>query len=506
MIYTEKTIWLSILMTGILFVWLGDKPVHLDETNFLAMTAGDFLSPHSIEINWEGETQKAFDVLSNPPGIVWYLWIVRDFEIYTQRWMMFPWAIISLLGVYTLGENWRGRGKEALFIWCVSPFFWISGNALMPDIALFALIISGVALLWGRKYVHLGAFLCGLSALFRYSGLSMIPLIVGWAFFYQPKKWWSLGLAVSLPTALLLVHDVLVYQEWHFWHMIAFQAETRSSEQVFGQFGACFAMLLGGFFWSFSFRLRDMKIWGISSCVTGILLALVGIVDVWDIWHYGFFSLGFALVGHAVAFYIHKKEYWFVLWIFGGIVFLLNLRFMATRYWAPFMIPILLFLSDRFSIRQLLIPAGIGGVISLALAWDDYSFAHAQKELAEQVDAARRESQCKEMFFAGHWGWQYYLTSKQWTPIEDSQKISEESCIAFSETSWPQEFQTSCPETEQYLAAHSGLPIRVHSRYSRVNYHSNYLSSDPILRGFAPWGFGVDDWDAVHFFASCTRL
>lgn len=506
MIWTEKTNWLGILMALILFMGFGDKPVHLDETNFLALTSGEFSAPHSIFINWEGKEEKAFEVLSNPPGIAWYLWLFRDLGTNIQRWMMFPWVVLGIFGLYALGEKWEGKGREAVLIWIVSPFFWVSGNALMPDMALFALIASGVALLWGGRFLHLGAFLCGLSALFRYSGLSMIPLILGWAFFYQPKKWWSLGFIVSLPTLFLLTHDVMIYQEWHFWHMISFQAETRATEQFLGQIGACFAMLFGGFCWNFTFRLKNAKIWGLASILTGTLLALVGIFDVWDIWHYGFFLLGFCVVGHAILFFWQKKEYWFILWIIGGIVFLLNLRFMATRYWTPFVFPLFLFLVSQFSFRQMLIPSGIGLFLSISLAWDDYSLALAQKQLAEQVEQARKENGCTKGYFAGHWGWQYYLESKNWEPIEAGQQIEKEACIAFSEAAWSQEFQTDCPEINIYTEEQVMLPIRLHSRYSRVNYHSNYLSAEPALMGFAPWGFGFDAWDRAHFFGACTRF
>ena len=64
----------------LLIFWLGEKPVHLDEANFLAMTRGDFWAPHLIQINWEGQDQTAFDVLSNPPGMVWLLVGQRTFD------------------------------------------------------------------------------------------------------------------------------------------------------------------------------------------------------------------------------------------------------------------------------------------------------------------------------------------------------------------------------------------------------------------------------------------
>ena len=57
------------------------KPVHVDDANFLAMAraaAIDPWRPHAFAINWGGQTERAFDVLSNPPGIALWLAPVVD--------------------------------------------------------------------------------------------------------------------------------------------------------------------------------------------------------------------------------------------------------------------------------------------------------------------------------------------------------------------------------------------------------------------------------------------
>ena len=66
---TEPT--LKIILITFFFLYsllVVAKPVHIDEANFLMLTKGEFWSPHNILINWQGQTQPAFDVLSNPPG------------------------------------------------------------------------------------------------------------------------------------------------------------------------------------------------------------------------------------------------------------------------------------------------------------------------------------------------------------------------------------------------------------------------------------------------------
>ena len=91
-------IWMSVWLLCI-FV-LGQKPIHLDEVNFLAMTHGDWWSPHNIQINWEGTTESAFDVLSNPPGMPWLLFPVRESAVWVMRLWMFPWVLLSIWGIF----------------------------------------------------------------------------------------------------------------------------------------------------------------------------------------------------------------------------------------------------------------------------------------------------------------------------------------------------------------------------------------------------------------------
>ena len=64
------------------------KPVHLDDANFLVLAKGaamDPWRPHAISINWQGTTERAFDVLSNPPGIGWWLAPLWDAPVWAQR-------------------------------------------------------------------------------------------------------------------------------------------------------------------------------------------------------------------------------------------------------------------------------------------------------------------------------------------------------------------------------------------------------------------------------------
>ena len=105
---TKNMMVLILLVTGlnILFV---NKPVHVDEANFLALSKGSWWAPHYIEINWQGTKEKAFDVLSNPPGIAWWLHLLEDFPLSVRRFFMLPWAVLALWGSWKIGERFTAN-------------------------------------------------------------------------------------------------------------------------------------------------------------------------------------------------------------------------------------------------------------------------------------------------------------------------------------------------------------------------------------------------------------
>ena len=80
-----------VLLTGLALPFV-NKPVHVDDANFLAMAkaaAADPWRPHDFLINWGGQTERAFDVLSNPPGIaLWLAPVVDQPVLWMHLWML----------------------------------------------------------------------------------------------------------------------------------------------------------------------------------------------------------------------------------------------------------------------------------------------------------------------------------------------------------------------------------------------------------------------------------
>src|SRR5262249_14136915 len=146
------------------------------------------LKLYDFTINWGRNDERAFDILANPPMGPWYLALVsavaqdREWIYHVGFW---PFLVMAAFGAYRLGRRFAPDQAKWTVIWtAVSPAVVIASHTLMPDILLLAFFATGIALavegLDDSQPVPAccGGLLAGLSALFRYSGMTAIPLLL----------------------------------------------------------------------------------------------------------------------------------------------------------------------------------------------------------------------------------------------------------------------------------------------------------------------------------------
>ena len=212
-----------------------DKPVHVDDANFLAMArqaAVDPWRPHAFNINWQGTTESAFHVLSNPPGIAWWLAPVSHSSVFWMHLWMLPWLLLAGWGAAQLGHVIAQRSATAILLLCGAPISILAAHSLTPDLPLLALTLAGMGGLMrpGRTRRWLFAIILGSTVLFRYSGLALIPLVV----LTEKNRWSGLRLAIIalIPMALLGLHDLLAYEQIHLFAMMEFQSVSNTLPDI----------------------------------------------------------------------------------------------------------------------------------------------------------------------------------------------------------------------------------------------------------------------------------
>ena len=495
---------LHLLVLVGLFVLFLDKPVHVDDANFLAMarTAAETpWTPHGFSINWGGTTESAFNVLSNPPGIAWWLAPVSNGPIALMHAWMLPWLILAGVGAYRLGERIAGKGQVASLLICGAPVAMLASHSLTPDLPLLACTLWGVDALLDEKRRERGALVMGAAACFRYSGLALLPLVVVWPWMQgERSRAMRLGAIAAIPIVALMIHDAAAYGSIHLLAMTEFQSVSNGADDLIHKsiasvatFGA--AAVLPIVAWC---RPRRAIVGAAIGLLIGVggaqWAAQAGTAQMATVLSC---TAGGASIGGALSIR-DPLDRWLLLWLLGGLAFLLGLRFTATRYWIPFYAPAIL-IGLRHAPTALARSAAFTTIVlSLILAADDVDFATTQAEAAQIAGATGTGS------IAGHWGFQHYLHERGWTDIEDDQRLEPGTWIAESRAAWPQEPANECfdfTDTVRLVDPRPGL--RVHTVEGGANFHGHTLAGKPPIKVFAPWSIGTDPMDELTLRRVC---
>ena len=486
-----------------------DRPPHVDDANFLILARGarlDPLRPHAISINWQGTTERAFDVLSNPPGIAWWLAPVVDASDSIRHLWMWPWLLLACWGAGRLGDRVAGRPATAILLLCASPAALLAATAWTPDLPLLACTLAGMAGLLAPRAPGGSrvpwAVLLGLGAWFRYSGLALIPLAGLWpALQRDAREAAKLTIAAALPTVALAVHDLAAYGEWHVLAMTRFQGVSDSPRAVARKLIAAVATLGGGLALPILAAARPRR--AVGGALAGLALGFTGATlsaqtGASAAWTVLWTTAGGAVLGSAFS-RRQRLDLFLACWLFGGLLFLLKLRFTATRYWLPFAAPAVLAVLPLAS-RSLRIGAIVGTVaLALAVSLDDHAMARAHEVLARAVDEKASELGITDRRFSGHWGFQHHLEARGWTALEEDTTVPPGVAWARASVAWPQDPGPGCRTlVETFEETPSGWRLRSHTADVAGNIHAHVLSASPPIEVYAPFGLGRDPYDSVQ--------
>ena len=493
-----------LLLTGLATPFLA-KPVHVDDANFLALArqaAATPWTPHSGTINWQGQTERAFDVLSNPPGIAWWLAPVANAEVWVAHLWMLPWLWLAIWGGMRLGSAVSGHGQAAALLLVGSPVAVLATHALTPDLPLLACTLAGMGgLLQCRpKHRWMWAMLVGAGALFRYSGAALIPVVVLWPLLRsQRREAIGLGMAAATPLTLLVLHDLHAYGAVHLVAMTGFQGVAHSGTDILHKASAAVGMLGGAVVlpllcWSHTRRAVVGAMVGAGLGCTAISVlglsggaAISGLIAT---------AAGGATLGGCWV--VEDETDRLLLWWLGiGLCFLLYLRFTAARYWIPFMAPAVLLGLRRAQERWIQAAVALTLALSLGLATDDLEFSQAQQRSAQQA------AQHGPGLIAGHWGFQHALEQRGWVALEDDSMLPPQGVLARSPNAWPQSATGCHALISSHTTADAWLGPRVHTRQGGANIHGFMISDQPPMPVIAPWSFGRDPQDTLELYRAC---
>ncbi|GDX82959.1 hypothetical protein LBMAG42_47700 [Deltaproteobacteria bacterium] len=475
--------------------WTLTRPADFDEANFLTLARGalaDPWRPHNILINWQGTTEPAFAVLSNPPGIAWWLAPVLSWPTWAMRLWMLPWLALAGWGAVNLGKRFLGDGETGALVLLTSPIVILSTTALLPDAPLYAVTLAGMAGYIAAVERGSGsapwALLLGFAACFRYSGIALWPLAFLWPFVQRRPAFPAF--AVVIPMALLAAHDVAAYGKVHVFAMGAFQSVANTPAE-WGHKAVTALTMLGGAVVLPAYRWRGQHA---AAAVVGALLAAP-----WGFVAMGFGALGGAALAPVVEAILRPAgtveaaarpaadRIFLLSWAFLGVVFLLTLRFGAARYWLPFLAPVALLLPGDSPRLRLALSFGLG----VLLAADGALQARGSGALAARAASLGTGT------FVGHWGWQAALEGAGWSALDEGATPAPGTLVAIPSEAWPQRVNVRCDHVR--WEGHAWPPVpwlpRSYSHDARANLHANWMAGPAPTSTVVPWWFAADAYE-----------
>lgn len=490
---------LAVVVGTLLFGQFLYKPVHIDDANFLRLAEGvarDFRRPHQVLINWTGTTVPAFEVLSNPPGVAWWLAPVLKQPIVVQHLWMMIWLLPTAWGARELGRHYiHDDGRACAWVLITCPVVVLSAQSFLPDLPMLACTVVGLGgFVSGRGYKEGWALVAGSAALFRYSGVLILPVLVVIAWRESRLRGVLRCWPAIVPLAALAANDLLVYGKWHLPAMFEFQNHgyRKTPDTIVHNLVAAIGMLGGACLLPILVRQRGAGIAAVVGTVIGMNTAAVAQQNLVQ----GIPTVVFVSAGTAVLFLLigqRSREWTLSIWAGMGLALMMTSRFAATRYWIPFLPAfVLLGLRCRRDRRTIEMAIAANILLSLGMSIDDFEFAECQRRVAMHVAAHFPRGQ-----FAGHWGWQHYLEANGWTPLQaDSIPVGyfAKSAVADSQ---PTDRSACLVEVATFKLPDRWPGPRTHCRYLGATYHGGGRGM------YAPWTLTNEPYDTIVVYRPC---
>jgi 4-amino-4-deoxy-L-arabinose transferase-like glycosyltransferase len=436
-----------------------DKALHLDDPLFIwaaRQMQTRWWDPYGFDVNWYGWSMPMFEVTKNPPLASAYLALVISTFGESEVWLhvaFFAPAIAAVLGTYALAQRISAFPFQAALALLATPVFLISSTTLMCDVLMLAFWIWAVVF-WIRgldtqraSLLALAGLLAGLSALTKYFGIALVPLLFAYTLARTKGRDWR-----WLPWFLIPIAFAGIF-EWatraFYGHGLLSEAfgytqENRSASlSTFGIKGLAAISFAGGccaiilICAPLLARFRTW-VWGILGAVVVALLlwsfplvsnpsrqSALGFAAQWSL----FLLAGAAVLALPIIEIKRRRtaETWLlVLWVLGTLgfcVFNWTINGRSILPMAPAVAILLLRRIDdqggpRRSFRWCL---GAGMALSLVATFADYRLAAsaraAVKEIGQRVDTSPKPA----IWFQGHWGFQYYAQANGWRPLDSQQ-------------------------------------------------------------------------------------
>lgn len=527
------------LLLLVLYLPFVNQAFHIDDPFFVAMgdqVLKDWTRPLSFHYNWLGKSLHVFENSVNPPLQGYFLGGIM--ALYGHReWALhlfsFIFVAIFFLAMVDLGRRFRVSPIGAGLLASVTPAVMVTGHTLTPDMSLAAFYTAALACFIrgcdsGRTRWLWAAGACGTAAvLFRYTGLSLLPLMVLYALLGGaaplPVRLRRAGTALFLPVFFLSGWSLLNFFQYGVPHLafaLRFNQKyvPTGDEMTMLRFLALICYLGGTTLFPFSLVWLGVQRKARSRFLTPVLLLLSGAFALFlrfGLYHtagqaalaFLLFSAGLIGVHQLLVVPLRGRKWnweegFLTLWFAGIFLSCVFQRFAAVRR-ILLLVPawVLLYLRRTGSPVRWWTVAGTA-LLGLALSVADFSQAEVYRGFARDL-ALRHKSAAGTTWCSGHWGFQYYMERvglKEFDVEKDAVRYGDRLLIASEawpqmffpnlDTSWPMPAGRTVeagPQVTIITSPVGPLPLHTVSRMAKANFYGDM--NFPGAYAFLPYSF-----------------
>lgn len=450
--YPATTLALLVVLCLIPFV---GKAFHIDDPLFIWAARHiqeNPANPYGFNVNWYGTEMPMSDVTKNPPGASYYLALVGSLfgygEIALHLAFLLP-AMAVIVGTFLIARRLCDQPVVASLCALFTPVFLVSSTSVMSDAMMLAFWVFAVHFwltgLEQESHVHLllASILVAFSALTKYFGIALIPLLLLYAL-VKRRRVGTWALFMFIPVVALGGYQWVTDNLYGRGLLLDAASYATAIPSQFGKVsipqilvglaftGGCIVIvipfarliwptkvLLAGAFTTASlvWLIYSSKSIGSYALPTepGARLSLAI--------HFGLFIMsGISLAAISLGDFLHHKSAesaLLVAWISGTFVFAAFINWTINGRSILPMVPAAGILVVRrmqlmkreakgTRTRLVWMPLAASAAIALSVTWGDYAHAESAREAADTI-RGRYVEKGFTVWFQGHWGFQYYM-------------------------------------------------------------------------------------------------
>ena len=465
----KAQILLLVTVTAVCLLPFAGKAFNMDDPLFMWAAKNirlNPLDPYGFSVNWYGTEMPMSDVNKNPPLVSYFIAIVGSVFGWTESALhiafLLP-AMAVIVGTYLIARHYCAHPMLASLVALFTPVFLVSSMTIMSDIMMLAFWVFAIYF-WvsgleknSNVMLLLSVVLVSFCVLTKYFGLTLIPMLL----LYSILKRSNVGrwvMFMLLPVAILAAYQWATGELYGRGLLTDATSYAVEFPSAFGKLsfpkvlvglsftGGCVLVVL--FFTNLIWSRRGVAIGVILAGIITVMVASAGSLGNYRLpggeaarwiiaFEFGIFiSGGISLLAIALLDLMHRKDAdssLLFLWFMGTFVFATFVNWTtAARSILP-LVPVAGILIVRrieqqkrvqkhISLRQILIPLIGTAVVALSVTWADYRLANSARTAGYNI-RDKYTNEKVNIWFSGHWGFQYYMQSLGARPFDEDHSM-----------------------------------------------------------------------------------